>query len=259
MQNKNYFINILKNISYYKLISALFFIFFSTSYSLEAEKKYETGILYGAISAHNDFLNLGETANCCPEPYDPGSGYSLLLPFNYYQNIAKQFYVIGGANFQYQHLDFKYFENQEIDGSIANLIHELFTDRMSFGITTGLSYDISKLSLSFMLNYNYLIYSVYGQKETLLSAGGLDSLGSKTRNIFENEKTSLTNSFIINGQFSASYAINLKKRLKILPTISYQFDVLNLHSDDEWRNTGIYFGFTIRYLFLRQSNPVEPN
>lgn len=240
------------------------FLFIAGSYLLNSQsnlpvRKIETGFFYGAVSSQNTFDELGSSPNCCPDSYEQGSGYSLIIPANYYRNIYEKFYLIVGLNFQYENLDFTFIEKQPIRGETASVLHSLNSEVYLLGLKSGLQYSFGKVNIASSLNLLFPINSFFSQSERLTSGGAFDEEGNILGNEFKNVDLTMMNSLILRSFTSINYKIEFKRKYSISPNISYQFDLLNLHSENEWHTNGFYFGLTFTYsIFRKDASPIEP-
>lgn len=240
----------------------IFLLFLGSNLNLmtnEPSKKLESGIFYGAVSSINNFNRLGDTVNCCPEEYEAGSGFSLIIPINYYHKIYDNFYIVSGLSYQYDDMIFSFVEEEPVRGENALIKHYLNSRKNLFGLNLGLSYSVKKVHLNASLTGLYSISSVYDQSETLISRGAFDTLGTRVRNEFESLEADLTRAFHLRFFTSIAYSVKFKENYEFLPNIGFQMDLLSQHQDNNWLNSGIYFGLTFRYLMFRNNvSPIEP-
>ncbi|MDC1068048.1 hypothetical protein OAQ99_02685 [Candidatus Kapabacteria bacterium] len=232
--------------------------------SLFSEEKtpkaeYEVGIFYGALSSSNNFTSLGLTPNCCPQEYEPGAGYGLYIPINYYYQISNKIYFTAGVNLQLESVDFDYIEQIDVESGVAKVLHSLNSDRFLFGLTTGVSYQLKKFNFTTGFNYIMPLSSQYSQREALITGGSFDSLGTRTRNSFDNETATLTSKFNLRLLSSISYNISIDNDYEVSPNIAYQFDLLSLHNSNNWFARGFFFGLTFKMIILNDnSSPLDP-
>lgn len=231
------------------------------SYSQERpiKKFYDIKLMYGTVSSSNNFLRLSNLPNCCPEQYDNGNGYSFLIPISYNFKLAKNVFFYSGINFQYENLDFSYLEEEVIDEGLAFVNHSLNSSILFSGFDFGLKIRTKKISLNSGFNLSFPIQNEYSQVETLLE-GSFDSIGTNQRNKFDNKSIEFLNPIAFRLFTSVSYHINFSKEWSIAPTVALQFDLLNLHSqENDWTTNSIFFGLNFTYdIFYQESNPIQP-
>jgi outer membrane protein OmpA-like peptidoglycan-associated protein len=251
----------------------VFGVFFSVN-AAERDSKFSIGINYDYQFLKNDLkldtlLGIDQGGHFI---YD-GFGYAHRIGINMSLPITNYLCVSFNPQFVLNNLNIDTLSNiyyTHIDNSIEldTVTYREALNYKSNYIQSMLGLEINPID-NILLNFNgFFIYSIYDELNVYQK---ITETNNRKQDYFKNEEktrdTNLKNesyfskeSFGISGKISYSININQANTIKIIPYISFDYNLNNVLGNTNWKNYGISAGFSINFDFgndLKNQKP-EP-
>lgn len=228
-----------------------------SSLSQDNDEFFGVNLNYNYVISSADFQALPGIPNCCPR-FDYGYDYNLGVSFFYRSFLSDNWNL--QYDFRYLNLSSK-FESKESEtfGTSNGFIQGEFTHYLEaeidlLSINPSLAYNYYNFNFNFGFALSYYLNKRYNQREqitqpfdrgTFLDSMGNDS-GNRIRNANSgNLKSSRDFGFSLIPRISYKLPLNKEKSIFLEPTISTEFNLLDISKEMNWSSLNLSAGLSL--------------